>query len=188
MISQLACNISDYFVKTNIIEADQRDVIVYGLDIMISALITTVAVFLLSLAYGALIEVALYLVCVIPLRKCGGGYHAKTHWGCTLMQCVVFTAAFFLSKLIVPVTGIISISVFFALAIAVVVLKAPAEHPDNPIDEDKRLPLKRLSMGIALLIAAASIALCVLGFAGYAAMMVTSTAVACCSMVVSSRV
>ena len=137
-------------------DEDKRAVIEYGVDILVSTVLTTVAILILGLLYGKIVITLIYLFVTIPIRSNGGGYHAKTHWGCTLLQCISFTIVCGLTIIMNQYVSLATLGIVYVLEILLVVLRAPAEHPNNPLDSDSKKKMKLKCLVWTVLIMAIS--------------------------------
>lgn len=138
----MAIRITDYWEKSNIIASEKKDVYVYGLDIILSTIWITFIVALISLAFGDILYLIFYFLCFFPLRGYCGGFHAKTHWGCALMQCVSFTGVVLASVALGAYLPFLPLVLFTVMFLPTMKF-APAEHPENPINPDKKKTLRR---------------------------------------------
>ena len=181
MIEKMAIRISDYWVRRNVIEPEKKEVLVYGLDILLSSFIITCCVAAISIVMGNIFYIIFYYLCFMPLRGYCGGYHAKTHWGCCLMQCVSFVCTVALGNLLIDYGLYFIIPVFACMFIAVAKL-APVDHPDNPIEKAKKKKLKRMGIITLTAIFNAVIVLNIVGQPIYANIMMVATGVAVISM------
>lgn len=110
---------------------DESDVLVYGLDLLFSSVLTIAALLLLGWIAGFGLSTLLLLAAFIPLQSFGGGYHCQTHLRCFLMTTCNVLAALLLSRLL-P----LSLLMIAALAAALPIYRiAPVEHPNAPFGE-----------------------------------------------------
>lgn len=80
-------------LKLNIIEDSQKDVMVYGLDLLFSSVVNLISIFGLSVVFDVEIETFVLLLFFIPLQSFGGGYHCQTHLKCWLLMLAGYVMA-----------------------------------------------------------------------------------------------
>lgn len=62
----------------------------YGLELLLSALITILFMVIISFVFSRPFAWLCFLISFIPLRATAGGYHCKTHFRCILLSTFVF--------------------------------------------------------------------------------------------------
>ncbi|MBD5518457.1 MAG: accessory gene regulator B family protein [Lachnospiraceae bacterium] len=72
----------DLFAAKGWIEEDGEIAYVVGLDVIFSTLTDWMAIGILGLIRGRLLEAFVYLLFVLTVRRYSGGYHASTRAGC----------------------------------------------------------------------------------------------------------
>lgn len=90
MISKLAEKAAHYYVDKNLIEESQIMIYKYGFELLISTLVSMIAIACISIGLGISIGSFVFLLAFIPLRQTAGGYHAKHHWSCILGFAFIF--------------------------------------------------------------------------------------------------
>ncbi len=143
MIARLAKSMACFFVKNELVEAEDEEVYAYGMEILFST------VFNLLIASGIAIATNTFLPCLINLtafvtiRIYAGGYHANTHEGCmltliavqSLFVIIIKTVPFEMLKMCIPFMIIFSVVTIFRFA--------PVAHPNKPLSDSLKLKLRR---------------------------------------------
>ena len=109
MIQATAKAIVSLFERRGAIRPDEREVYIYGCDIALSTLFSTLGLLALGAALGRLRETALCVGIFYMNQSFGGGYHADTHLRCFVTMAAglsVFILS--LSLPLPPITHIIS--------------------------------------------------------------------------------
>lgn len=88
MMKDAAKVIVSLFERQGAIRPDEREVYIYGCDIVLYTLISTLGLLVLGTAFGRLLEAVLCVGIFYINQSFGGGYHADTH-----MRCFVTMAA-----------------------------------------------------------------------------------------------
>ena len=136
-------------IQKNIAPESDREYYDYCFSALLSTLLNFLAVFVVALLSGTLIETLCYLTGFLLLRRTAGGYHAKTS-----IRCFIMSVGFYLSFLailfylplnfrpIVLVGGnILSTIIVFTLA--------PVEHENRPFTNNERRIFRKGSLMIA---------------------------------------
>ena len=143
MIAYLANRIADFIYLNINLPQDERDVYVYGYEIIISSAITFVLLITTGLVFDRLIESIVFFVVFYSLRQRTGGYHADTYFKCNLI--------FELNVLLVMLLSCLDISIImqivanlaaFLLCLITTIIKAPISNPNKPISSDMKIKHK----------------------------------------------
>ena len=97
--------------------------------------------------FGVLLEIAVFMTAYIPLRTFAGGYHAKTPIRCYIFSVILLIIVSSCMKYI-----FIAEWVYYAIlatAALVVLILAPVEDKNKPLDETEHKVYKRRTMLIA---------------------------------------
>ena len=149
MISWLSQKLADLFVSSGAVPAEDRDVYVYGLDVLISTAASVLCVLVIGILAGRLPVTLLFLACFIALRSVAGGFHASTHFRCFLIMLGAYGAAllpvFFLTEGLLGRAALPMV----AVSLAVVIALAPAPHDNRPVTPAKLKRFRVLSLWLA---------------------------------------
>lgn len=165
MIDKCGTRIAGILCDNRIIREEDKEIVVYGLDALLSTLMNLIIILGLGLLLGQFLQTVVFLMSFAVLRVFAGGYHARTRIGCTASFIVIYlsgmalqyyTPAVLMKPLAIGLAAISLVSVF---------VMAPVEHPNRPFQDNEHQLFKRISRIIAglqtLLVIAGSI------FAGY---------------------
>jgi len=131
-------------LKYEVIEEKQREVIVYGLDLLYSSAISIMSFLILGVLLKQLIPTIVLLLFFIPLQSFGGGYHCQTHLRCWLLMMAGYLVAVF---------GLMNLPSYVlwvgAVAAGCVILRfAPIENPAAPFGEDFRKKMRKIAISV----------------------------------------
>lgn len=174
MIEKAAIHITGKLIKKNIVCDGNKDIYVYGLDILLSTVITSITILLLGVLTFGFSKALVYLFVTAPLRRFGGGWHAPSHFTCALMQCIVFVLVASLSKMLSSVLTPVTLVIIFAICVFIILIKAPTEHPDNPLSKSSKNRAKACCLAVTLPIIIASAVLLAKNNILYSALMTLS--------------
>jgi accessory gene regulator B len=160
MIQKLAIDLANIFVHDKIIDSKEFQIHVYGLELLLSATINFVFVFIISIIFHVFTETLLFLAAFIPLRTIAGGFHAQTHRNCILL----FTIVYFLFAWLIPIIPPIYLVqyILFAGFISTILIwkYAPVETENKPLSDKEKVVLRKKSLilsGFNLLVSIAGI-------------------------------
>jgi len=152
LIARMSRNISSYFVAQDIIQQEDIDVYAYSFEILISALMSSIALVILAVLSKTILYSALYLLGFIPLRLIAGGYHAKSHFRCFTILVISYSV-FLLLISFLPAQIISPTLLLVALSLSLVFMFAPIVDRNKPISSLKIVQLKKMSRVYILLVA-----------------------------------
>lgn len=145
MISYLSKKLSSFFIENNIIQAEDRKVYDYSIEILLSTMMNFVAVAILAILFGRIPETVCFLIGFMPLRSVAGGYHARNHLRCL----AILMTAYFIFIITLSVTPewltVIIISVSTICSVLFIFLLAPVEDKNKPLSEDEKKIFKKKS-------------------------------------------
>ena len=143
-------------LEYKIIEKKQKAIMIYGLDLLFSSIISLLAIILCGIALNVEMQTLWLLMVFILLQSFGGGYHCKTHLRCWLLMLAGYLISVFgLIQLPVPVLwcgALLAAYPFLRLT--------PVEHVKAPFGEEFGKRMHEIVVGlyyIALIIAAVGI-------------------------------
>lgn len=151
MIDKCGARLAGILCDNHIIKEEDKEIIVYGLDALLSTLINLVIILALGLALGLLGQTAVFLLSFAILRVFAGGYHAKTRIGCTASFLVIYLTAMALQQY-TPETFIKPAAIGLAvISLAAVFILAPVEHKNRPYQGNEYQSFKKISRIVASL-------------------------------------
>lgn len=93
MLSEITNRITDSLVAGGIIEAGDREIYIFGAEVLISYIINLITAVVLGLALKTLTESLIFLTSYALIRMYAGGYHASTFGRCYALSVVIMIAA-----------------------------------------------------------------------------------------------
>lgn len=131
-MTNLSEKIVTFFEKYEVIDSEDREVYLYGLDRIIGLLLNLIVFLLIGLAFNSIGVVAIFCLLFIPLRSYAGGYHAPTEFSCFMSSNIMVLSCVLLVKLM---NGVNINIVVILLLMAVIWLLGPIESKSKPLDE-----------------------------------------------------
>jgi len=151
MFRNIAEDIAFVLIKNKIIDIEQRDVYVYGLEVFILNASLIAILLGISLLFGGLLHFIAFLIFFFPLRIFAGGYHAKSSGKCLLLSVILYAV----SLAIVQIVPLLYKSVYAMVAggvfIAIIFFFSPIVNPNNKLEE-QQFKRNRMVVRIMLII------------------------------------
>lgn len=151
MIDWLSGKLADALVATGAVADGDRDIYVYGMDVILSTAFSVAGVLAAGLLIGRAAETTLFLAFFMALRGVAGGFHASTHFRCFLIMLVAFALSMTLVHFTAATFGLLLSPVLAAVSLAVVLALAPAPHVNRPVTADEIMKFRKLSRLVAVL-------------------------------------
>lgn len=129
------------------IDDERAEAIMYGLQLIIGEVPKLIFLFLVAIILKIGWLVIFAYISMLPYKIVAGGFHLKTHIGCTLGTFIVYFGNVLLSKYIVinPIyIKYIIVGVSWIFAIIMIILYAPADTINLPILRKKERKLKKI--------------------------------------------
>lgn len=138
MFRNLAEDIAFLLIKHKIVDIEQREVYIYGLEVILLNGGLLIAFLIISLLCGEMINFWAYLIFFLPIRIFSGGYHAETSERCFVLSTITFGVSIAASKLI-PLLYISNTGkIIGAVSVIVILVLAPLINENNPLNQTQR--------------------------------------------------
>lgn len=135
--------ITDILVENSVIAEDQRPLYTYGLHQLGITILNVATTVLIGLFAGMVWQCLLFLLAYIPLRRCAGGYHAKTELRCYIASTLLVIFSLFGIYTIPPRLSVLL--PLFLISGATVYFLAPIDSMNKPLDKIERMVYRRRS-------------------------------------------
>ncbi len=90
MINKISKNVAVFFIKNNLVQEDEIDIYIYGLQLIISSILGISIILFFGIISERLTDSLIFLFCFIILRQYSGGYHANSYLKCNLYFITIF--------------------------------------------------------------------------------------------------
>lgn len=147
MFRYIAEDIAFLLIKSKAINIEERDVYVFGLEVLLLNSINVLTALIISLISGTMWHFAAFLLIFAPLRIFSGGYHAKRSETCFVISTLVYIASVLIVKLypLLYVNTVITAALLIPSVLLTVSL-APVVNKNNPLREDERKRYRLVSI------------------------------------------
>lgn len=136
---------------------DLIPVYAYGLELLLAAVLNIMLIILAACFFHVPYAWIFFLLAFIPLRVTAGGYHAGTHFWCTVVCLVAFILTIVLACCISdtyrPIVSVISC----LFNLATVICLSPVQAKKKPLTSSERRINRRRSLFLAILFCAVSV-------------------------------
>lgn len=147
MIHNLSLSIVRIFYNELLIEKDEINVCCYGLEMIISTFIGLSIVLIIGYIFDYIIFSLFYLIFIVPIRMCTGGYHAKSYFTCNIVFSLFYVLAIFLYINIKDEQSII-FAYINLFSIPLIVKLAPLENKNKLLKEKIKRRCRNMSIAI----------------------------------------
>lgn len=138
MIHTWAENISSFFIDKSVISENDREVYNYCFELLISETINILIILIVAILSKQYVNIVVFLVAFLLLRKWAGGYHANTHYGCTLILFFILTL-FLISEVTFSHNAKFILQFLNILvSLPIICLFAPVDNSNKPIKNEQR--------------------------------------------------
>lgn len=134
----------DWLVTSQLVAKSDRELYVYGLRQGFLLILNISSVLLLALALDLVWQSMAFLAGYYPLRTYAGGYHAKSPLRCYACSLILMVTVLELMRHLDWSSGILVISALAATS--VLVLLAPMQADNKPLDESERCLYRRKTL------------------------------------------
>jgi len=144
MLSRIATIISERLVSKEIIKKDETSIYIYGLELILSFVFSTVIVLIIGFILNCIFSTIMFLTIFIILRRFTGGFHAKTYAKCQICTISISTFVMIASKYIT--VEYFSFLTLAFLSYPIIILFAPIKNPHKNLSNKKKKKNKFLSV------------------------------------------
>ena len=142
------------------VDDERAEVINYGLQILLGEVPKFFIMLMIAYLLGVLKLSLITFIILMPYRGASGGFHLKTHIGCTISTCTFYCGIAILAQNILLAYNIkyIFVLIAFMFGISMIKLYAPADTEEVPIISEKirkqKQILSYIFLTVGLIIAA----------------------------------
>lgn len=159
MFEKLGSYLTENLIQVNAISRTEEAMYQYGFKMMVTYAINIITIFIIGLVMGRLWECILFQAMFLPLRRNAGGYHASTELRCYSLSVVIIVLVL-AAVSVIPVWFHIELMIAILLiSCAIILILAPVENQNKPLDADEVRVYRRRS-GMVLLAESATAMIC----------------------------
>jgi accessory gene regulator protein AgrB len=143
----LANRISRYFVLHGAAKEDDGEVLAFMLFQIFAIIQQTLALIAVAVVLDSFPQMLAFTICFVSIKRYAGGSHIDKHWLCLSVSTGLAAAVCLLCKFVALPSYVAVIASLAALAL--VVIRSPVIHPNNPKPERRRKIMRKTSIVIA---------------------------------------
>lgn len=151
MFRYFAENIAFILIKNKILDIKNRDVYVYGIEVILLNSILLLALLGISIVGKGLLLFIGFLLFFIPIRTFAGGYHAKHSETCFGISVGVYIVAMIIFNQFPDLYKNIIVIALFILAIIILLSWSPLKNPNHPLADYQYKRNRRIVYGIIII-------------------------------------
>lgn len=150
-MNKIAIKIIDLLLSNNIIKETDKNIYVYGMELMLTSVSEILFILLISIIAGNFVETSIFLAVFLPIRIYAGGYHADTRLRCFLIFVgvyILFSICIHIldwkqyeyAAILISVINIISVTLF-----------APLKNKNKKLTDAEVKKYKRISILLSVI-------------------------------------
>ena len=121
--------------------SDENELYIFGVNQFLNMLLNILTALFIGILFGETLQIVLFMLAYIPLRSYAGGWHSRTPLRCYIFSVIMLIAVSVSMK---NLSGAEWIYYFIlAAAVLVVLILAPVEDRNRPLDEIEHKVYKR---------------------------------------------
>ncbi|MBQ8297660.1 MAG: accessory gene regulator B family protein [Ruminococcus sp.] len=125
-------------ITRKIISVDERDIYMYGLEVILLNGSLLLVFLIISLLCGEMTNFWAYLVFFLPLRIFSGGYHAETSERCFVLSTVMYVMSIAASSFLPFLYQSWQGRIIGVISVLVILVSAPLVNKNNPLNQSQR--------------------------------------------------
>lgn len=185
MVRLLSSRLADFLIENKIVEAEDKEIYIYGYEILISSAIGVALVLILGFLFNLVIETVIFLAEFILIRQSCGGYHANSYLKCILSFMSVFVLVILALNIFLVHYSYLIWIVLSAMCMSVMMELSPIENINKPLTQKTKSRNRKISIVLsAVVIIAAAI---LLGLDARKSLLIMLTLTAICLLMMYER-
>lgn len=146
MISFFSNWLADFLCNKKIINSEEKEIYVYGYEIIVTTLLGAVLVFVIAAFLNRISETVVFFAVFVITRQFCGGYHAKTRVLCSISFIACYLLILFTNLVISSIYSPLIHSILLIPYAAVILGYAPIENENKPMDDTDKKNNRRNSI------------------------------------------
>lgn len=152
MLQRMSFQLSSIVAKRLNADEETREVYQYALELMISTIIGFAAILIIAGITSGWIYGIVFLLAFSTLRTVAGGYHAETYLKCFMISCGLFFVLIIMHAILLYIQPRVLWMILFSVVTGIyIILRAPVQHPNQPLNEVRIAKNKRAAKVIVII-------------------------------------
>ena len=128
MFARCAKRFTTYFVKNGIILEDDKEIYEYGFEVIISSIFSIVLSMIIGIIANRFIDTIVFLLIYCSLRREAGGFHASTHFRCTISFVFILCLTLYITSISEVLEVVINFAPLLVVCFIVFLIFSPVEN------------------------------------------------------------
>lgn len=150
MINKISAILSEELSSRQKSTLDEKEIYSYSIEVLLSLIFNLVILSVTAIILKKIPELIIFIMFFSGLRTFAGGYHAKTHIECITISFIIFIISAMSSTWFIAFGKTIMIIGILA-SIILVIIYAPTESENKPLNSNERKKFMIISRGIVIL-------------------------------------
>ncbi len=138
MIHNLADDITFLLIKNKVLDIEQRDIYIYGLEVILLNIIIIPVFIFISLLFDSMINFWAYVIFFLPLRIFSGGYHADTSERCFCLSVLMYILSIVITNNFPMLYRNLYWEVSGVISLIVILIMSPFINENNPLNSKQK--------------------------------------------------
>ena len=143
MLKMISEDLSLVLVRNRLISEEDREVYIYGIELLLASIGTTFALIFLGILFKQLEFTVLFMLIMMTVRAYSGGYHANSYSRCFLVTCLGDLVGMFLNMRLLPSIRLGGSIIFLIVALVVLGIVGSLNSQKNPKTQQEMKKRKR---------------------------------------------
>lgn len=131
--------ITDFLLRKKTIRNEEKDIYVYGVELIISSIINLLICLIISLLFEDFANGLVFFISFSSLRRFTGGFHSKSFLRCNIIFAVIVVIALSINRYLSDVFDYAVFSVLLTVfTLLIIVLFSPVYNDNKKLTEQER--------------------------------------------------
>jgi accessory gene regulator B len=135
MLRAMCEDVSFVLVRNRIISEDDREIYIYGLELILNSLLVAGTIVTLGILLNRIVITIIFLTVFSSIRSYSGGYHANQYWKCYCVGCSAYLSVIIIVNSTVVSQVKIESLIFLAVSYIMIFGIGPLNSEKNPKTE-----------------------------------------------------
>lgn len=137
MISFLCNRLADFLCNKGIISEEDKEIYVYGYEMIITTILGAILVFAIALITGRFAEAFCFFMVFVITRQFCGGYHSKTRIMCSITFLICYASVLFFNSVLESIYNLFVHLLVLVPYFAVILGYSPIVNENKPLTDDE---------------------------------------------------
>lgn len=150
MYLNLSNKITEFLIKNNAVQDDEKEVYIYGLELFLSSIVNFAIILFIGYLFDRFFETIIFLITFCPLRQFSGGFHASNYARCTIYFNLIYIGIIQLEKYLLLHIEQYILLLILVITSLIIALMAPIEDSNKPLNNYEKHLFKSKSIKILI--------------------------------------